>query len=116
MNEKHFYIRLMERFAVCKGDFDRESIERDILSYENYPLTVEYTGRSFHRIEVNGSTLIVVYDWEGKSFVTALPSDYLIQDNYGKWIKNKRFKKKKIRKINQIDNFNKKIDAALGRY
>lgn len=114
-NESHFYLRLMERFGISENCFDRLMLEDSILSYENYPLRVEYTGRSMHKVEINSATLIVIYDWERNYFVTALPSDYLIQDDDGRWIKNKRFKQKTIRGIDRRRTKRYKFDQALGK-
>lgn len=105
----------MERFALGVEDFDRETVEQDILAYANYPLQVEYSGRSLHRVLIKDCSVIVVYDWAKCHFVTALPTDYLIQTKEGKWKKNIKFKKKSIRGFNKKLNSYKKIEKALGR-
>ncbi len=113
--EKHFYLRLMQRFGVSEQEFDRDGTEEKILSYENYPLYVDYRAKSLHRLELKGVPLIAVYSWTNNRFVTALPADYMYETPDGKWLKNKKYKAKKIRIFNRKTTRAKKISKIFQR-
>lgn len=113
--EKHFYLRLMQRFGVSEQEFDREGTEEQILSYDNYPLTVDHKAKSLHRLELKGVPLIIVYNWVIKRFVTALPADYMYLAEDGKWYKNKKYKAKRIRILNRKTTTAKKMSKIFQR-
>jgi len=105
--QTHFINRLIERFGVAITKEECEQLIENIEDYKPYPLRIEESGRSFHRVSIQGCDIVVLYDWEYKTLLTCYHCSWLIRVD-GKWELKKRFKSKHIRRKNQIHNDLKK--------
>ena len=94
----HFIDRLMERFGLTISQEECEDMIEKIENYDYYPLRVEDSGRSFHPVTISNQEVIVLYDWEFKSLITAFYPSWFKQNEKGEWVKSHKKSSKFLRK------------------
>lgn len=98
----HFRRRLMERFGLSITDEQIEQETERIDSYENKPLLILENGRSFHRIQVQGTDLVILFDWDYMCFVTVYYTNWFRRDDAGKWRFGMRVNSRDIKEKDKI--------------
>lgn len=98
---KHGIRRLMERFGLQISDADYENFVYEIEEYINKPILVEDDGKSFHFIEIDGTQLVALYDWEFKTLLTFYYPKWFTQLPNGSWVKRDYKLNAKQRRVKQ---------------
>lgn len=106
---QHFRKRLMERVGLVITDEEIEKIIEDIFQYVNKPVMIlEENGNSFHLLEIQGTEIIILFDWETNVPLTVYHSGWLKTDENGKYDFHYRAKAKDIRVLNRSYTFTQK--------
>lgn len=101
----HFRKRLMERLAVVMDEEERDQVSEDIQNFVNKPILILDDGNSFHFVDVQGTSILALYDWEYECLLTAYHKSWIRQNDEGiwEWVGNST-KQKHTRIRNRIQN------------
>lgn len=108
----HFITRLMERFAIAFDKSELPRIVEQIESYEIKPIFIKTDGKSFHPVIIAGQNIIVLYDWEYQTPLSAFHPSWFKQDENGTWEQVKTVKAKSIRYHNRRGTLRNKFKGG----
>lgn len=106
--QKHFINRMIERFAI---NFELDwfpSLIEIIENYESKPIIICDDGSSFHPVRIDGQQVIVLYDWDFQTPLTAFYPSWFRKKEDGTWEKLRTLKSKTIRYNSRQKNFDRK--------
>jgi len=109
--KKHFRNRLMDRFGITITITDEEIVDLtdEIYNYRNKPvLILEENGNSFHLVSIQGTDLIVLFDWECHVPLTVYYRSWLKEDHNGEYQFHYKCRSKDTRIKNKADTFTQK--------
>jgi len=115
--QQHFIIRMMERFAIVFKHSDFPDLMELIESYEAPPIMIsEEDGKSFHPVVIQGVNVVVLYDWEFNTPLTAFYPNWFRQLPCGKWERTLNLKSKTISYNNRRVAIERKIKGFKHGY
>lgn len=107
--KQHFLTRLMERFGLSISNEEYLDLIKNIENYNPKPLRIEENGNSFHRVQIDGKDVVVLYDWHFRTILTCYHVSWLVLEN-NEWVLRRKDKSKTIRYKNRQLNFDKEFD------
>jgi hypothetical protein len=112
----HALSRLLERFGISISDDEYDKIVYEIEEYINKPIYINSDdGKSFHLVNINGTDVIFLYDWDFHCLLTVYYKSWFKKNTDGSWERNyRRSQSKYVRAKSRAQNNSLRSVANVG--
>lgn len=109
----HALKRLLERFGISITEDEYNNIVYEIEEYINKPIYINPDdGKSFHLVNINGTGVIFLYDWDFHCLLTVYYKSWFKKKPDGSWERNyRRSQSKYVRAKSRAQNMSLKSVA-----